>query len=89
MNEAAFQEKLKQGGYAEGVIKEMDANYHEDTHTHDFGASIMVLSGKISVTLEDGSVETCQTVDTFALEANIPHAEQVGPEGVRFLVGRK
>ena len=89
MNEAAFREQLQQNGYGEGVIKEMAANYHEDTHTHDFGASIMVLSGKISVTLEDGRVETCEAGDTFALDANIPHTKQVGPDGVRFLVGRK
>ena len=88
MDEATFREQLKQDGYAEAGIREMAANHTEPTHTHDFGASILVLSGEISVTLED-RVVTCRSGDTFALEANIPHAEQIGAEGVRFLVGRK
>ncbi len=88
MDEAAFREQLQQNGYGEISIKEIAANHTEPTHTHDFGASILVLSGEISVTIGD-RVETCGVGDTFALDANIPHAEQIGGEGVRFLVGRR
>ncbi len=88
MDEAAFREQLAQNGYGDIGIREMAANHTEPTHTHDFGASILVLSGEISVTLED-RVVTCGAGDTFALDANVPHAEQIGGEGVRFLAGRK
>jgi quercetin dioxygenase-like cupin family protein len=59
-----------------------------DTHTHDFGASVLILEGEISVTLED-RVVTCGPGETFSLEANIPHAESVGADGVRLLACRK
>ena len=88
MDEAAFRAQLEQNGYGDIGIREMAANHIEPTHSHDFGASILVLSGEISVTLED-RVVTCGAGDTFALDANIPHAEQIGAQGVRFLSGRK
>jgi quercetin dioxygenase-like cupin family protein len=88
MDEAAFREQLEQNGYGDIAIKEMAANHVEPAHTHGFAASILVLSGEISVTLED-RVVTCGAGDSFALDANIPHAEQIGGEGVRFLVGRR
>ena len=88
MDEAAFREQLEQNAYGDIAIKEMAANHVEPTHTHGFAASILVLSGEISVTLED-RVVTCGAGDSFALDANIPHAEQIGGEGVRFLVGRR
>ncbi len=88
MEEAAFREKMRQEGYGEANLIEWEANHAVDTHTHDFGASVLVLDGEISVTLED-RVVTCRAGDTFSLDADIPHAEQVGSEGVRFLACRK
>lgn len=88
MDEAAFRKQLEQDGYNDIGIREMAANHVEPTHTHDFGASILVLSGEISVTLED-RVVTCCAGDSFALDANVPHAERIGGEGVRFLAGRR
>ena len=84
MDEETFREQLKQNGYGDIVIKETAANHSEPTHTHDF----LILSGKISVTLED-RVVTCGAGDTFSLDANIPHSEQIGAEGVRYVSGRK
>ena len=57
-----------------------EAGTFNDTHTHDFGAAVLVLEGEISITCEDGSKTTCRP-DTFALDAGIPHSEQVGPDG--------
>jgi quercetin dioxygenase-like cupin family protein len=88
MEEAAFREQIKQGGYGEVSVSEYEAGYTRDTHAHDFGASVLVVDGEISVTLED-RVVTCRAGDTFSLEANISHAESVGTEGVRLLAARK
>ncbi len=63
-------------------------NHCEPTHTHEFGASELVLKGEIRIATEDRSV-TCRAGYIFALDANVPHAEQVGDEGVRFLACRK
>ncbi|MFP6746312.1 MAG: cupin domain-containing protein [Alphaproteobacteria bacterium] len=48
----------------------------------------LVLDGEMSVTLAD-RVVTCRAGDTFSLDANIPHAEQAGGDGVRFLACKK
>ncbi len=88
MDEAAFREKMKQDGHGEVSLRDWAPNHFEDTHTHDFGASILVLDGEMSVTLAD-RVVTCRAGDTFSLDADISHAEQVGGEGVRFLACRK
>jgi len=88
MDEAAFRAQLKAGGYEDMGVKEMAANHTEPTHTHEFDASILVLSGEISATLAD-RVVTCRAGDTFSLDANTPHAEKIGAEGVKFLVGRR
>jgi quercetin dioxygenase-like cupin family protein len=57
-------------------------------HDHDFGATLLVISGDITVATEAGTT-TCRAGERFALEAGVAHAETVGAEGVRFLIGRK
>lgn len=88
MDEIGFKERLKRDGYAEGGIVEWAPNTFIDTHTHEFSASVLVLDGEITVKTADGAT-TCRKGDTFRLAAGTPHSEQVGPDGVRFLSGRK
>lgn len=88
MNEKSFRKRLQAEGYAEGPIIEWAPNTFNDTHTHEFSASVLVLDGEITVTTADGAT-TCRANDTFRLAAGTPHSEQVGPDGVRFLSGRK
>ena len=88
VDEVIFREKMIQDGYGDVTVRHFVPNHCEPTHTHEFGASVQVLNGKITITMEDRTV-TCQAGDVFALDANVPHAEQVGDEGVRFLACRK
>jgi quercetin dioxygenase-like cupin family protein len=88
VDEVIFREKMIQDGYGDVTVRHFVPNHWEPTHTHEFGASVLVLNGKITITMEDRTV-TCQAGDVFALDANVPHAEQVGDEGVRFLACRK
>ncbi|MDP6689761.1 MAG: cupin domain-containing protein [Alphaproteobacteria bacterium] len=88
MDKAEFRAHLKDNGYEDMGEKEMAANHVEPTHTHDFDAAILVLSGEISAVMEDRTV-TCRAGDTFSLDANTPHEERIGGEGVRFLAGRR
>jgi len=88
MDEARYRQQLTEQGYGEPSLVEWDPGTVNDTHSHDFSASILVLDGEITVTLADGDV-TCGPGDTFALSAGAPHAETVGQSGVRFLAGRK
>ena len=88
MNEQRLRERLKAEGYAEGVLVEWPSNTFNDTHTHEFSACVLVLEGEITVTTAEGAT-TCRANDTFQLVAGTPHSEQVGPDGVKFLSGRR
>ncbi len=88
MDEARFRDYLAEGGYGEPKITEWEANLVNDSHSHDFGAAILVLSGSLTVTTADGTT-TCGADDTVSLDAGVPHTEVVGADGVRFLSGRR
>jgi len=83
-----FVRKLVQGEYRDVNVRNFAPNPCEPIHKHEFGASVLVLKGEITITMEDRSV-ICRAGNVFALNANVPHAEQVGDEGVRFLACRK
>jgi quercetin dioxygenase-like cupin family protein len=87
MDEQAFRQKLEAAGCDEIAAVEWEANTINESHTHDFSASLMVLSGEMTVTSDSGTT-TCRAGDTFELAADMLHAETVGDEGIRFLVGR-
>lgn len=88
MQESEFRAQLKEGGYDEARLIEWSPDTFNDTHTHEFDASVLVLAGEITVTTADETC-TCRAGDTFSLNAGIPHKEMIGPEGVKFLSGRR
>ena len=88
MNEADFRQALKEQGYGEATPVELEPDFSNDMHTHDFSAFLLVQSGEFTLVTEEGSVthgpgETCQ------LAAGRHHCERTGAQGVRFLLGRK
>ena len=88
MDESSFRSEVAAQGYGEPTVVEWAPGTVNESHSHDFGATILVLSGAITVTTEAGTT-TCEVGDRFALEPGVAHTEEVGAEGVRFLVGRK
>ncbi|MDP6952698.1 MAG: cupin [Alphaproteobacteria bacterium] len=90
MDEATYRETVAAAGYNEPeiLIREANATNGSEPHTHDFGASVLVLEGEITVTTPDGPT-TCRAGDTFSLGANIEHTETIGPDGLRMLIARK
>ena len=88
MNEAQFKQDLTDNGYGAAEVIEREAGYNNDMHTHDFGASVFILEGEITVTTEEKST-TCRAGDTFALDAEVLHRETIGDQGVRLLLGRR
>ena len=88
MDERSFKEKLARDGFGEAVLREWEAGTVNGSHTHDFAASALVISGAITVTTDAGAT-TCKAGDSFTLAAGITHTETVGGDGVRFLVARK
>jgi quercetin dioxygenase-like cupin family protein len=88
MNETQFRDQLREQGYSEPMLVTKDALANTTEHTHDFSASALVLEGEINVVTASGTT-TCRAGDTFALASGTPHYERYGPDGARFLIGRR
>lgn len=87
MDQQAFKTMLEVEGF-EVLIVEREANQGMDLHSHPFEAKAMIIEGDIRVVV-DGKERHCQVGDTFHLAANIMHTETYGPNGVKFIAGRK
>jgi quercetin dioxygenase-like cupin family protein len=57
-------------------------------HCHDFDAKAFVLGGEITIT-RDNNPSIFRAGQCFEVPAGCMHAEQVGPEGVALLSGRR
>jgi quercetin dioxygenase-like cupin family protein len=88
MERADFIAALAEDGFAEAVTVEREANGFLDVHAHPFEAKAFILDGEIRLCI-DGTEQTYKAGHVFHLPANAPHSEAYGPEGVRYLVGRK
>ena len=81
-----FESDLRREGF-EVVHGAQKPGYSGDPHAHDFDARIMVLSGEITLT-RDNKPQTFRAGDHCEVPAGCVHAEQVGPEGVAYIVGK-
>ncbi|MBV8121634.1 MAG: cupin domain-containing protein [Alphaproteobacteria bacterium] len=87
MDRTTFVAELKRDGF-ELVEREMAANHTNPEHAHDFDARVMVLKGEITIT-RDGVATTYRAGDSCAVPRGARHAEEVGPEGVSYIAGRR
>lgn len=88
MNREIFMEILVREGFKEMVTVTREPDGFLETHMHPFEAKALILSGELQ--LQAGNEDQCyRTGQVFHLLADAPHAEQYGPEGVTYLVGRR
>lgn len=88
MDREQFMHQLQQEGFGEILTVEREANGVLGEHTHPFEAKALVLDGDILLRCGDRE-QHCRAGDIFHLQAHEPHRESYGPQGVRYLVGRK
>lgn len=88
MDTAAFEAGLKRDGFLEIETKSMNPNVSIGDHVHPYDVRAMVLEGEVTLTFE-GRNQTCRPGDTLTMAANCEHREQYGPQGVRYIVGRR
>ncbi len=81
MERMIFETELREQGFGEVVDRHMEANAVNPEHAHEFDARLLVL--------DEGNQRTYRAGDTFAMSAGCRHAEECGPEGVRYLAGRR
>ena len=87
MDRLSFEASLRQEGY-KLVNSSLKPNESSPDHTHDFDARLYVLGGEITIT-RDNKPETFRAGQCCEVPAGCMHTEQVGPEGVAYLSGRR
>ncbi|MDD2988372.1 MAG: cupin [Zoogloea sp.] len=88
MDQRTFENLLRDEGYQQPVIVEREPNGRLGRHTHPFEAKALILNGWIAIETE-GQTRVYQAGDTFHLAAEEAHSESYGPDGVRYLAGRR
>jgi quercetin dioxygenase-like cupin family protein len=83
-----FETMLQSEGYNSGVLVERAVGYHLDEHAHDFDACALVTEGDLTLVV-DGVEQNYPAGSIFKLAAGTPHRESAGPQGVRYLSGRR
>jgi quercetin dioxygenase-like cupin family protein len=87
MGKTKFEAELRCDGYRV-VNSSVKPNLVAPNHCHDFDAKALVLGGEITITRDNAPV-TYRRGQSFEVAAGCMHAEQVGPEGVALLSGRR
>ena len=88
MNRADFEQELEGQGYREVVDRRMEAGTVNPEHAHEFDARLLILEGEMTIVC-GGEKCTYRSGDTFAMAADRRHTERCGPQGVRYLAGRR
>ncbi len=57
-------------------------------HTHEFDARVMVTEGEIAISM-GGEKRVYHPGEWCEVAAGTPHAEEIGPAGVKLLVARR
>lgn len=87
-NEETFKSALIKDGYADVELRTMAANTFNDRHSHDFDVRALMLDGELKLSWE-GREHTFRPGEVFTMEAGCPHVELFGPQGARYIVGRR
>jgi quercetin dioxygenase-like cupin family protein len=88
MERTTFEAELQAQGYAEVVDRRMDSDVFNPEHAHEFDARLLILEGAMTIAAE-GRERTYSAGDTFAMTAGCRHTERAGPDGTRYLAGRR
>ena len=88
MNADEFRNALRADGFGEIEVKSLAAGTRNEEHAHPFEVRALVLEGRIALTV-DAVKRAYDAGQVFTMAPGCPHFEEVGPQGVRYLVGRK
>ncbi len=87
MDQVEFETEGRNAGYR-FVNTSVKPNLVAPNHCHDFDARSLVLGGEITITCDNTPV-TFRAGQCFEVLAGCMHTEQVGPQGVALLSGRR
>jgi hypothetical protein len=88
MDRETFEAQLRADGYPEPQVSESAPNARNPEHSHAYDVRALVLEGEITLTVA-GAARTYGPGQEFSMPAGCRHTEDIGPQGVRSLVGRR
>lgn len=88
MDATRFEARLRAEGFPEIRTNALEPHRHNDEHSHPFDVLALVLEGDITLTV-DGAARIYRAGDEFSMKAGCKHVEDAGPQGVKYLVGRR
>ena len=88
MENARFEQQLRAAGYAEIRTNQLPPNCHNAEHAHPWDVHALVLDGDITLTV-GGEKTKYSAGEEFIMATGCKHVEDVGPKGVKYLVGRR
>jgi quercetin dioxygenase-like cupin family protein len=87
MDRETFVLTLAEEGFAEVVTVTREPGVMA-MHAHPFEAKALILAGELRIRTGDDE-RVYRPGEVFHLRPHVQHAEQYGPRGVQYLVGRK
>ena len=88
MTEAEFEAELKRQGFDDIATGGLRPNESRVEHAHGYDVRGFVLEGAIALTC-DGERREFRAGDVFTMPAGRRHSEQAGPDGLRYVIGRR
>ena len=88
MDVADFAAGLARDGFDDTETKSVAAGQVVPDHVHGFDLRALVLEGAMTIEV-GGAATTYGAGEVFTMADGREHSETVGPDGVRFLVGRR
>lgn len=83
----AFEAQLAADGFAI-LPRDLRAGTVVPDHVHEFEVRALVTGGAIDIE-KDGESRTYGPGEIFTVARGQPHAERIGPDGARYIVGRR
>jgi quercetin dioxygenase-like cupin family protein len=84
----AFEAHARTQGFDAVLVREWAPGTDTGLHTHPFAVQAQVARGEFWLDMGE-TTRHLRAGDTFALDAEVPHAERYGAEGATFWVARR
>ena len=89
MDLEAFTAELRKDGYLDIETKTIEADKVVGLHSHPFDVRAVVLDGSARIACGGEPEREFKAGDIVEVAAGVEHTEHYGPEGYKFLVGRR
>jgi quercetin dioxygenase-like cupin family protein len=88
MDRSQFEAALQREGFRDIAVGAKPGGFHADEHAHEFEVRALMLTGDLTLTVA-GQRRTYRPGEVFTMARGCLHAEDAGPAGASYVVGKK